>query len=246
MVKKENKVEIAKVQKKKTARVERTIPTWARPVITSELSQRIEKKINSLEQSLHVECVPMLVARSSPIGHVPLALYLSSVLFLIPALYLAKLDISFVYTWGGGWQIRLFIAAMIILWPASIALSKLAYLRRLFTPFQDRCHNVEKRAALEFFRSGLGRYPNQNGVLIMFSLLERRVAVVCDEIVRSKITDEQWVEIVGSIHAKTKKNGLSYGFEYAVDKVSKELEKHLDQPLVQAEHKLPDQIRILR
>jgi putative membrane protein len=239
-------VETTKQPKKTNARIERSIPTWARPVITSELSQRIEKKTTALEQDLHIECVPMLVARSSPIGHVPLLIYLSAVLFLIPALYLAKLDISFVYTWGGGWQLRLFIAAMVILWPVSIALSKLSRFRRLFTPFQDRCHNVEKRAALEFFRSGLGRHPNQNGVLIMFSLLERRVAVVCDEAVRILVPEEDWIEIVRKINAKQKKHGLSYAFEYAVDKVTKSLKAHVNSPLVASENRLPNKIFILR
>jgi putative membrane protein len=233
-------------KKKSNARVERSIPTWARSVISSELSGRIEKKVSDLEAKLHVECVPMLVARSSPIGHVPLMVYMSSILFLIPALYLAKLDVSFVYTWGGGWQLRLFIGAMIVLWPISIALSKLSFLRRLFTPFQDRCHNVEKRAALEFFQSGLGRHPNQNGVLIMFSLLERRVAVVCDEVVKELVSQEQWLEIVRKINAKSKKNGLAYAFEYSVDKIIRSLEQGGFEPLPPCEHKLANSIVILR
>ena len=243
MVKTEN---TAQPIKKTNARVERSIPTWARPVISSELSERIQTKVRDLEAKLHIECVPMLVARSSPIGHVPLLTYLSSVLFLIPILYLAKLDVSFVYTWGGGWQLRLFIAAMIVLWPASIALSKLSFVRRLFTPFQDRCHNVEKRAALEFFQTGLGRHPDQNGVLIMFSLLERRVAVVCDEVVKEIVSPEQWLSIVRKINAKNKTKGLSFAFEYAVDKVIQSLEQSESKPLNSCAQKLANSVVILR
>jgi|GEM_PF-4953443 len=233
-------------QKKTGSRVERSIPTWARPVITSELSSRVEKKVSDLEKRLHVECVPLLVARSSTIGHVPLLVYFSSILFLIPALYLAKLDVSFVYTWGGGWQLRLFLAAMVLLWPISIALSKLSYLRRLFTPFQDQCHSVESRAMLEFFRSGLGRRENQNGILIMFSLLERRLAVVCDETVQSFVPEDMWVEIVSKTNAKIKKNGVSYAFEYAIDLVIKCMDKRIKNPLTPCTQKLSNQTTMLR
>ncbi len=89
----------------------------------------------------------------------------------------------------------------IMLWIELVALA-LSYAlfahipcRRWFISFHEMNARVHEAALMEFYRSGLYRTKESNGVLIYLSLFERRVVVLGDRGIHEKMGDEHWVEV---------------------------------------------------
>jgi len=149
--------------------------------------------VKAAESKTNGEIIPMIVRRSSSLGHLGLQIY-SLFLLLATFLYIG-LD-KFSNCDHAAW---IAMGVAVILWPVSELLARVPRLQRLFTLPQDRDWQVHARATLEFHAAGLQKTKGRTGVLIFLSLMERKCVVLADEGIAEKLPDETWVWIVERI-----------------------------------------------
>jgi putative membrane protein len=195
-----------------------TIPKWAMKVLNPAQIQSIESSIERVEKQSSIELVPMLVKRSSTIDHVVI------ILFLLLLVIFQLIDFSRYVLWlDWGFGLPLVFLFSILSIPLSLFLSRFEFIQRCFVSFQDRCHQVECRAEIEFYNAGLHHAPKSNGVLLMFSKMEKRVVILADENITRELPDDYWLETIKSILDYRKSHGLSATIEYAIKAVSDKL-----------------------
>ena len=123
------------------------LPRWARPILGSEGVERIETAIAEAESHTCGEIVPVLVRRSSTIGHVPvLALCLLWLLVLLPDLPGLQSEVA-------GSSLVWLLADLLVAAIAALGLARLDVVQRLLTPGLDRVRQVDLRAQVEFYRA---------------------------------------------------------------------------------------------
>lgn len=194
--------------------------SWLKPYIKQENIQAIEAKLAEVERSTSGEIVPMVVHRSSTIGHVPLTL-----LFFILAL-LAIFDIDHVqrmYTGESYWPL--------LTWPliAFLFVRLLApkdWVQRLLTSDDDRLSQAEMRAEVEFWEHGLHKTDGSTGVLLFVSLMEHKAVVLADETIAKKLPPETWQTVVKLMIEGVKKQNLGQGLIDAIEKCGEILAPH--------------------
>jgi putative membrane protein len=72
-------------------------------------------------------------------------------------------------------------------------------LKRLLISNGEISAEVEERALVAFITHGLHRTREENGILILISLMERRVHVLADRGINAKVPTGTWDEIVATI-----------------------------------------------
>jgi len=165
------------------------IPTWLRGRLTSEDADLVVEAIRKAETSTSGEIVPMIVRRSSTIGHVPV---------LLATLLVA----SFFVLGGPAWQADLFggqwlwyLADLAIVLVLTAVGARSPWVQRLLTPRADQVLQVESRAMLEFYQSNIQRTSGATGVLVFVSLLERQAVVLADEAINDQVPKDTWTEV---------------------------------------------------
>ena len=77
-----------------------------------------------------------------------------------------------------------------------------------------------RRSKEVYFDRGIARTAGRDGVLIFASLLERRVVVLADEVVRSKVPSAAWEAAVSAITAHAADGRVADGLCAAVEKTA--------------------------
>jgi putative membrane protein len=97
-------------------------------------------------------------------------------------------------SWGGphpGWQLVSFVAVTVLGFLLGAVLgSKIAWLRRLFTPRQQMQEEVFQRARAVFYDNRVHHTQGASGVLLYISLFERMAVVIADESVLKALGQE--------------------------------------------------------
>jgi putative membrane protein len=92
-------------------------------------------------------------------------------------------------------------------------------LRMALTPKGTK-HRRVRRRAVELFRvAAEQRTKGRTGVLLYLSLLERRVEIVADEAIHSKVEPEVWGEAISVLLAEVKAGRPGEGMARAVEKI---------------------------
>ncbi len=97
--------------------------------------------------------------------------------------------------------------------------------RGLFRVF-DPLKAVELRAVREFRKMGVHKTKERTGVLIMVSMAERRVRIIADEGIHSRVEDGTWDRIVDMISRQIKEGKPKEAVVSAVLAVGKTLARH--------------------
>lgn len=193
----------------------KVIPNWASRILSPQSFEEIEKTISLAEKGTRGEIIPMVVRRSSTIGHVQPLLFMSLVsLFLALSLMIEDM--------GFEWD----VVVVMILWGVSYGLSKFDLVQRFLTADVDEALQVNLRAEVEFYEAGLNKTEGGTGVLIFLSLMERRVVVLADPSIDEKVKPETWKEISDLIIHGMKKKNLQEGLQDAVLKCGVILKEH--------------------
>jgi len=183
------------------------IPHWLKAHLSAEQAQQIAGAIQKAESSTSGEIVPMIVRRSSTVGHVPVILLSLSI-----ALFFA-LD-------GRGWRAEMlgehwawYLVEIALLLATAGLLSRFHWVQRLLTPRADQIVQVNMRAEIEFYESGIKKTRGSTGVLIFVSLMEQRAVVLADKAINDKVPQDTWREVCDLlIQGMKKKNvGLALG-----------------------------------
>ena len=186
------------------------IPNWLKAYMKPEEAAIIIKAIRDAESTTSGELVPMIVRRSSTIGHVPvLLLTLLVVLFFIlegPARQAEALGENWIW----------YLVDIVLLMAATAVGARLPWMQRLLTTRADQALQVDSRSVIEFYESNINRTKDATGVLIFVSLMERRAVVLADKAINDQVPKDTWSKVCDRLTAGIKKKNLGQAIREAV------------------------------
>lgn len=193
---------------------------WIQRYLSQNDIQRVSQAVQEAETKTSGEIVPVIVQRSSTVGHVPLALTL---LFLVAALFVEfpTKDLLFIRPWIYVWPflaVTFFFLAQFF--------SRSTRIQRMLTPNQDEVAQVYQRAQLEFYLNRVNMTTSSTGILIFISVMERRAVILADQGIAQKIPQETWQKIVNSLTFKLRKGQWSPGLLTAIHDCGEILTTH--------------------
>ena len=204
------------------------IPKWICKSLSRQQIEETYLAVKSAETKTAGEIVPMIVKKSVSTDHVVWILMLInfSIVFLldIPRSfenYLLWSDINFFVGMVLGLLFFLMLSFYI-----SYLLSKLNFVKNLFTSKKSKQKFVSDRALLEFYKSGLYKTKEQTGILIFISMLERQVVILGDKGINEKIKSNEWQSILDELILSIKSKNLAQGLKTSIEKCAKLLETH--------------------
>jgi putative membrane protein len=186
-------------------------------LLSKDELKRIEDAIRLAEKKTAAEIVPMIVSRSSSVGHVPLFLF---VIFLLVTWTVVPYVAPLVPT------VPLWLLEFMGLGLAGLlarAQCEWGFWHRRLVHRDDQIASVMRRAQLEFYQSKIKATEKRTGVLLFVSLLERRAVVLADEAVSSQFAPETWDQILGGLIDQVKAGDLAGGFVYAIARLGDQL-----------------------
>ena len=196
------------------------LPSWARSVLGNDGAERIESAIADAESRTSGEIVPILVRRSSTVGHVPLVsftlLLLCVFLSDLPA-HLAELGGPYLAWLGACWGLAGGLA---------LGVSRLDAVQRLLTPRIDQMRQVDLRAQLEFYELEMSQTQDRTGILLLVSRMEHRAVVLADHSIAEKLDAKVWQELVDLMIQGVKRGDLAAGMTQAIQRCGELLSPH--------------------
>ncbi|MCH2173009.1 TPM domain-containing protein [Myxococcota bacterium] len=203
------------------------VPEWARRVLRPERIHVVEEAVKAAERETSGEIVPMIVRRSSTIGH-------------IPVIVLSLLITLFMVFDGPSWQTEVFgdhwawyLVDTLVLLVATAGLSQTETLQRLLTPRDDQSQQVEMRAQVEFYESSIHNTRDATGVLLFVSLMEHRAVVLADEAIDERVPDDTWQEVVNLMVQGIKDGHVGLGLASAIERCGEILAREF--PIVEGD-----------
>lgn len=188
------------------------IPGWSKRYLQAESAQLIEEAVKAAEMKTAGEIVPMVVRRSSTVGHIPLVL-------------MSLMVAIFMIVDGAGWQYENLLAhwawylvdtlGLLVL---AAMLAKIPFFQRILTPRDDQVAQVNMRAQIEFYESNINKTSEATGVLLFVSLMERQAIVLADKAIHDRVSSETWEEVCDLMIQGIKKGHLEWGFISAIER----------------------------
>lgn len=158
---------------------------------------RIRDTVRAAEQGTRGEIVPMVVPASG-IYHETRHL-LGGILALLMLAVLLLLNYR---SWSAELPPAWIMLGVLAAYLAGHYLGSWPVFVRLLADPQRMDMKVRRRAEAAFYEHGLHKTREGTGILIMISLLERRVQVLADKAINEKVPPETWVHLVKDlIHA---------------------------------------------
>ena len=196
------------------------LPSWVKGVLDDAGRERIEAAIGAADSRTSGEIVPLVLRRSSTVGHVPLL----ALTLLLLCVWLGDLPARCSalggpeLAWMGAW----WALAAVLAW----GLARLQSVQRLLTPRADQSQQVDARAQIEFYELDIRRTKGKTGVLLMASLMEHRAVVLADRAIAEQLDAEVWQEVVDRIVAGVKAGDLARGLVEAIERCGELLAPH--------------------
>lgn len=102
----------------------------------------------------------------------------------------------------------------------------LPFFDRLIVPKKVMAEKVKNRAIRHFIEAGVINTKERTGILIFISVLERKVELIADEGIASKIEPEKWQEIVDTITKGIKEKNIVENFSASIAMCGELLSEH--------------------
>lgn len=205
--------------------------------MTEEQQKKVLERVKSLESHVDVEVVPMLVGRSSAIGHVRL------VLFLIFLIFLLLVDATSFFWLSPKAEVMIFAAGLVIAFFLSKYLSRYPQIQRWLTSNTDEETQVKARAELEFHRGLLSGTERGTSILLFCSSMEQRAYVFSDPQIQKLIKEDFREQIKGVLTLEIRKGRPDLGFISAMDLIEAALKDQRPAPKNKA-NEVSDEVRI--
>ncbi len=196
------------------------IPSWARSVLGNDGAERIESAIADAESRTSGEIVPLLVRRSSTVGHVALV----SFTLLLLCVFLSDLPAHL--TELGGPYLAWLGASWLLAGGLALGVSRLDAVQRLLTPRSDQMRQVDLRAQIEFYELEMSQTQDRTGILLLVSLMEHRAVVLADRSIAGKLDAKVWQELVDLMIQGVKRGDLAAGMTQAIQRCGELLSPH--------------------
>jgi putative membrane protein len=184
---------------------------------TSEQQERIRQAVMAAERKTSGEIVPMLVTASGRYAEVELGgLVIGLVLGTFTAL-----------VWHDPWG----SVQTYLLWPVvgavlGLVICSIPTIKGRLIPKHRSADAVHGRCLAAFTGHGLHYTKAHTGILILASLLERRVVVLADKGINEKIDPGTWEEVVKMITNGLRSGDACEGFCKAIERCGEILARH--------------------
>lgn len=194
---------------------------WIDAHLTDTEIKKISQIVSEAEKFTEGEIVPIIVRRSSAVGHV------TWILTALMTLLFVLAETVYIHNHWNSFSVMAPPIAFILFYLLSVSLGKIAWFQRVFTPNEDEITQVHNRAELEFYRTQIRKTAKRTGILIFVSVMERRVVILADEGISAHYPMETWDEIVRAMTDEFKKGQVFSGFEKAITRCGKILQTKL-------------------
>ncbi len=185
---------------------------WLKRCLKSGDLERIQMAVKIAESKTTGEIVPMLVQRSTPVGHLPV------VLALIGFVFFLLLDLEWIFHSADQRYFWLIPGFFILSFLLAIPIAKFLCVQRWLTSKTDQEVEVWEKAELEFYRGRFTETSKHTAILLFVSLMERKVVVLADKGISSKLPPETWKEVVQLLTTQLKQKKLALGYVNAIEK----------------------------
>jgi putative membrane protein len=178
--------------------------------LSEQEKARIGEAVRAAEAQTSAEIVPMLVTRSGLYRDAQHRVGLALALVALTGLLMGEGLWPF---WG--WQTAdaaWLILAVLLAYAVGSWIGLFPSVIRAVTSSERLRGKVQLRAEQAFAQHSLSRTRHRTGVLLMVSLLERRVYVLPDLGIGTAVTPAQWNEVVETVVAKLRANDVAGGF----------------------------------
>lgn len=184
---------------------------------TKDEQERIEQAVSAAEKNTSGEIVPMLVSASGHYAEVELAgLCIGLVIGTLAAL-----------TWQDPWA----SVHSQLFWPLGGAALGLIFctipgIKRHFLSKERVAEAVHLRSLAAFTGHGLHHTQGHTGILLLASLLERRVVVLADRGINEKVEAGSWDEVVRIVTSGLRERDACSAFCKAIERCGEILARH--------------------
>ncbi len=184
--------------------------------LTEAERTRIAAAVATAEQRTSGEIVPYIVAKSA---NYEVALWRGAGLFALIASALVLLA-----RWLSGWSVPLWLSGympvVITLLAAAVGalfVQAVPVFRRRFAGDALLTRSVHQRAIEAFVEKEVFATRDRTGILLFVSLLEHRIEVVGDSGINSRVSQEDWADVVRLIRDGIKAGRLADGLAAGID-----------------------------
>lgn len=159
--------------------------------------ERIRRAVEQAERGTKGEIVPMIVPASALYRE---ASYRTGLILALLALALLLTIEIYWLPWGwhagnAGWL----LLAVVVAYGLGQGLGRVPIVIRFVTSRERMAHKVTLRAEQAFYKHGLHNTKDRTGILILVSLLERRVQVLADKGLNDRVPAGTWDGLVKGI-----------------------------------------------
>jgi putative membrane protein len=193
----------------------------AEKFFTAEEQERIQQAVMAAEKKTSGEIVPMLVSASGHYAEVELS-------GLVIGLVVGTLA---AFIWHDPWG----SVQTYLLWPVvgavlGLAVCSVPSLKSHLIAKQRITDAVHSRSLAAFTGHGLHYTKAHTGILILASLLERRVVVLADKGINERVSAGTWDEVVQILTAGLKSGNACEAFCKAIERCGEILAQHFPRP----------------
>jgi putative membrane protein len=195
----------------------------AKIFLSNDERARVETAVKEAEKLTAGEIVVMIISASY---QYPLAIVIGAAAFAL-LLALIFTPLAGAWLWIGGqnmWLFLGFLTVFFILFHEII--KRIPWLKQFFISRKEIDDEVEEAAITNFFDQGLYRTRDQTGVLILISVFERRVWVLADRGINTRVSESQWDDIVKMITDGIKQKRPADAICEAVEKIGELLKTY--------------------
>jgi putative membrane protein len=198
------------------------IPRWLRSHLDAEDAVVIEQALQELETRSSGEVIPVIVRRSTAIGHVfPILVLVHAVAFLILDLVWFAPPHSFL--------VELFssVASTLFILMSSWFLARQSMIQRLLTTSEDIERQTTMRAEVEFHEAKTHDSEHRTAILLFVSIMEHQAIVMADQEISIKTSQNSWNQLIEQLTKGARANKLGEGFVTAINNCSDLLTEHV-------------------
>lgn len=195
------------------------IPKWLKGFLSPADLERVEAAVQKAEAETSAEIVPVIVRRSSAIGHLPLTLFL--LLSFVTLVVLWPFH-EWVDAHGGDY----WLPALLLIWLLlAFPLSRLHRVQRPLIPDVDEEFQARQRAWSEFAAARLSHKEDRRGVFLFVSMMERKVVILIDQGLQASWSQDELEEQAVAFGRRLHDLPWGQAFEETLSELGEKLKK---------------------
>lgn len=158
--------------------------------------------------------------------HYPMSNVIGATTLALP-LALILTPLAGAWLWLGTRNLWLFLGLFTLLFIACyLTVKHSTGLKRAFVSRKEMDIEVEEAAVTNFFKHGLYRTRENNGILLFVSVFEHRVWILADQGINEKVPEGHWDAIVARLTEGIRRRQAAAAICRAINTIGEELKQH--------------------